>query len=419
MNRLSILCKLAITVVATAIFTCSPLYGQTTSDQKSAFDPSQHTVVITDRPDGRFLSSYGVLHSMLKSIEPKCAFNPDFTEEQFVQWQQDVQRAMEEIMHHPALRPEKEPVCISSCQRDGVREERWEFYPLPFCVSTFCVLIPDNTDMPLPAVMCIPGSGMTKEHLTGERPTANPHTAMALNIVRRGYIAVAVDNAASGEASDLEELAGTGYDYDTVSRMLLETGWSWLGYTSFLNRHVLEWMKCQPSIRKDRIVLSGFSLGTEPLMVLGVLDKSVYGVVYNDFLCNTLERAIVMTAPDANGRRPFPNSIRHLIPRFWEYFNFPDIVASLAPRPVILTEGGLDRDFDLIRRAYELSGHPENAELYHYPKYALPESRRDIKSLPEGVNRTEYFDMVNCDSPSHYFKDELILPWLDRVFHNR
>ena len=390
-------------------------FAQNTNPQTPDFNPSRQAVITSGRSDGRFLSTYGVAHAMLKHTQPKYAFNPDFTPEEFARWQIGVQTAMEELMRHPDLTSGLPPVCISSEQKDGYRQEKWEFYPLPECVSTFFVLIPDDATAARPAVLCIPGSGMTKEHLIGER-SANPHAAMARNIAKRGYVAVAVDNAASGEASDLEETTGIGYDYDTPSRMLLELGWSWLGYTSYLDRQVLEWMKTRPEIRSDRIVVSGFSLGTEPLMVLGALDKSIYGFVYNDFLCNTLERAIVMTRPDGNGRRPFPNSIRHLIPRFWEYFNFPDIVASLAPRPVILTEGGMDRDFDLVRRAYEISGHPENAELHHYPKYADPSARRPMSALPEGLDRTEYFDLVNCDSPNHYFKDELILPWLDRIF---
>ena len=59
---------------------------------------------------------------------------------------------------------------------------------------------------------------------------------------------------------------------------LLELGWSWLGYTSYLDMQVLNWMKDQSYIRKDRIVISGFSLGTEPMMVLGVLDKDIYAL---------------------------------------------------------------------------------------------------------------------------------------------
>ena len=32
---------------------------------------------------------------------------------------------------------------------------------------------------------------------------------------------------------------------------LLELGWSWLGYTSYLDMQVLNWMKDQSYIRKD------------------------------------------------------------------------------------------------------------------------------------------------------------------------
>lgn len=276
---------------------------------------------------------------------------------------------------------------------------------------------------PSPAILCIPGSGGSKEGLAGEPGVAakfnddyrNPKVTMAQNLVKAGYIAVAVDNPAAGEAADLEQYArGRNYNYDLFSRFLLEMGWSYLGYTAYLDMQVLEWMKSRPYIRKDRIVVSGFSLGTEPLMVLGVLDPSIYAFVYNDFLCQTQERALVMTASDKNGTRIFPNSIRHLIPNFWRKFNFPDIVASLAPRPIILTEGGLDRDFNIIRKAYEISGYPSNVEVYHYPKFADPQKRKKIDKLPEGLSRDEYFNMVNVDAPDHYFKSELVIPWLKK-----
>lgn len=382
---------------------------------QSAFDPQQHRVVTTDRADGRYASTYGVAHYMLKHTVPECAFDTTFNRRRLASWRKRVRRAMEDIMCHPHIKNQPQPKRVAVRQKDGYTLEKWEFYPLPGCVSTFEVLVPDGVERSTPAVLCIPGSGMDKEHLTGERPAANPHAAMALNIVRHGYIAVAVDNAASGEASDLEHMAGSSYDYDTPSRILLELGWSWLGYTSYLDRQVLEWMKRQPLIRRDRIVVSGFSLGTEPLMVLGVMDPSIYAFVYNDFLCQTQERAIVMTAPDNNGRRPFPNSIRHLIPRFWQYFNFPDIVASLAPRHIIFTEGGLDRDLDLVRRAYAISGHPSNIETHHYPKYASFADRNHATALPEGLDRTEFYKSVNVDGANHYFKDELVLPWLDKI----
>ena len=157
---------------------------------------------------------------------------------------------------------------------------------------------------------------------------------MALHYVREGLVAVTVDNPSCGE------LADDGYfDYLASSRFLLEMGWSYLGLSSWQDRVILEWMKGSPSVRPDRIIVSGFSLGTEPMMALGLLDPSIYAFVYNDFLCRTRERILVMNKPSESGERPFPNTDEHLIPGFLASFDFPDIVAALAPRPVICTEG--------------------------------------------------------------------------------
>lgn len=383
----------------------------------------EYNIIQSNRQDGRFLNTYGVVHAMLSHIQPECAFQPEMTFEDFREWQCKVRKSMQEIMKFPDIKGMPEPRRIDSAQRDGYKLEKWEFYPLPECVSTFLVLIPDSLDKPAPAILCIPGSGQSKEGLAGEPGISpklnddyqNPKVTMARNFAKAGYIAVVVDNPAAGEASDLEQYArGRNYNYDLVSRVLLEMGWSYLGYTSYLDMQVLQWMKAQPSIRKDRIILSGFSLGTEPLMVLGTLAPSIYAFIYNDFLCQTQERALVMTAPDKNGTRPFPNSIRHLIPDFWRKFNFPDIVASLAPRPVILTEGGLDRDLNLVRTAYKIAGHPENVEIHHYPKYADPHTRTNIEALPKGIDRDEFYRLVNVDGANHYFKSELVLPWLKK-----
>lgn len=389
--------------------------------QETTFVPSEHGLIKSEREDGRFISSRKIVHAMLKNTHPKYAFNPDVNLSEFKKWQAGLRQAMKEIMCHPDVKGQPTPKLLKSEPRDGYTIEKWEFYPLPECVSTFLVLIPDNLKKITPAVMCIPGSGGTKERLAGELPLEpkfdenyhNDKAAMALHYVEMGIIAVVVDNAAAGEASDLEKYTiGTSFHYDGAARYLLELGWSYLGYTSFLDMQVINWMKQDKRIDKDRLVVSGFSLGTEPLMVLATIDPSIFAFVYNDFLCNTLERAIVMTEPDKNGIRPFPNTIRHLIPNFWNNFNFPDIVAAIAPRPLILTEGGLDRDLNLVRKAYEITGHPENLEIHHYPKFSDPKSRIDLETLPEGINRDQYYDLVNVDRTSHYFKAITVIPWL-------
>ena len=392
------------------------------------FIPEEHALVQSTRPDGRMTSTYAVLHQMLKDTRPKYAYRSGMNSEDFAAWQDGLRSAMAEIMKFPPMEDLPAPKLLSSHQREGYTLEKWEFYPLPKAAASFLVLKPDNCQKALPAVLCIPGAGRTKEGLAGEpglsekftEDFTNPRITMALDMVKEGYIAVAVDNAAAGEQSDLESFSlGSDYDYDLSARLLLELGWSWLGYTSFLDFQVLQWMKEQPFIDAQRIVVSGFSLGTEPMMVLGVLDRDIFAFVYNDFLCQTQERALVMTMPGDDGKRSFPNTIRHLIPSYWHFFNFPDVLASLAPRPIIFTEGGLDRDFRVVASAYNDCGKPENAEFHHYPKFADPATRNDVEALPEGMSQEAFFDAVNVDPPSHYFKHELILPWLKKLLNNQ
>ena len=310
---------------------------------------------------------------------------------------------------------------MAETRHDGYRVEKWEAYPLETAVVSFLVLIPDSVteESPGAAVLCIPGFGGTKEYLSGVRsgdfaleqpPVDNPSTnAMAREYAKAGLVAVAVDNVSFGEQADCGRA-----DYLTSSRLLLEAGWSYLGFNSFQQRLALEWLKKQPYVDPERIGVSGFSLGTEPMMALAMLDGDIKAFVYNDFLCRTRERIMVLTALDSEGRRPFPNSIEHLIPGFLLEFDFPDIVAAMAPRPVLLTEGGLDRDFRLVGEAYELSGGKGNAECHHYPKYADASDRSELEELPEGLNLNEFFRLVNCDSPSHGFKAALAVPWLKR-----
>lgn len=391
------------------------------------FNPGEHKILTTDRADGRYISTRGVVQYLMETTEPRLAFEADFQSGQFKRWQKEVRAEMELLIKHPCLKNLPAAQKVSSVQREGYRSEKWEIYPLPGCVTAFYVLIPDSLPKEgrLPTVLCISGSGQTKESLAGEpditgkfRQRAFPQkNAMALYYVKQGLIAVAVDNPCTGETSDLERYAPMYYDYETSSRFLLEMGWSYLGYTSYLDMQILGWMKEQPFIEKERIIVSGFSLGTEPLMVLGVLDPSIYAFVYNDFLCRTRERAIVMSMPDKKGYRPYPNSIRHLIPGFLCNFDFPDLVAALAPRPLICTEGGLDRDFRLVSRAYEIAGKKDNFTYYHDAGYADPEQRKDLAELPKGLDGETYFRLVNVEPGQHYFKEELAIPWLNKLLN--
>ncbi len=381
--------------------------------QESEFNPREHATFTTDRPDGRHVSTRAYLHHHMKAREPRLKFNPAMSADSMKLWQADMSQTMARLMKHPSHDSLPAPVFISEEHHDGYTLQHWELYPLDEAVVPFMVLRPDKATAasPAPGILCIPGYGQPMEFLADEN---NAH-AMARLYAQEGYVAVVMDNPGQGETGDLERLTGKGVDLVTVARQLLEMDWNYLGLTSYIGSLLVDWMETQDYINPERLVVSGFSLGTEPLMAIGLMRPEIYAFVYNDYLCSTRERALTMTCPDAKGHRPWPNNIEHLIPGFLLEFDFPDIVAALAPRPVICTEGGMDRDFQLISTAYQKAGAPEAFEYHHYAKYLDPASRTCLDVAPDGITREEHFRLANVDPPHHYFKDEHILPWLRRT----
>lgn len=343
-------------------------------------------------------STRAVAEQLMRDNPPRLHFNPDaMSADSFPKWQAEMSAAMARLMKHPEA-PVSSPNLVSSERKEGYTLERWNSYPLKGAVVPFLVMIPDSLSGL--SALCIPGFGQTKERMVQE----NGH---AWQLMRQGVLAVAVDNPCCGELSD----NGVN-DYVVSSRFLLEMGWSWLGLASWQDKVILDWMKTDPRIDNNKIIVSGFSLGTEPMMALGLMDPTIMAFVYNDFLCRTRERALTMNKPDANGHRDFPNNLEHLIPNFLTEFDFPDIVAALAPRPVICTEGGMDRDFRIVRQAYDLTGAGENFQAFHYPKFQSPDSRVQLEEMPNGVDRQEFFRLANVDPPAHGYKINLVRPWL-------
>lgn len=367
------------------------------------------TTLMSHRADGRLASTYAIAHRWVAELQPRCAYREGMSARAYRRWQKGLKRAMSRLMRWPKD-DVRQPAArlVSEEARAEYTLQRWECYPMAGVVVPYDVMVPLGAKGPVPAVLCLPGSGQAKDELL---------RGMGLDYVREGWVAVCVDNAAAGSQADQEPLYPDAWDYDYVvsSRLLLELGWHWLGYTSYIDHHILTWMKRQPMIDRRRIAVSGFSLGTEPMMVLGVLDADICAFVYNDFLCQTQERAVAMTALNERGRRPFPNSIRHLIPAYWQEFNFPDVCCALAPRPIIFTEGGLDRDFRRVRDAYRAAGAEGRAECHHYARYTNPATRSQRETLPEGLTMGEYLPMVNVDAGHHYFKTSLVVPWLREV----
>ncbi len=408
------------------IFITGVVFAQTEL-RPTPIDPEKHNIFHSDRADGRYVSTRGFVQYLMRKQQPQLAFNPLFTKDEFIEWQSKVRAKIEELMNFPDVPPQPLPKFSGRVNRDGYVVEKWEIYPQPGCVVPFLMLIPDGVSAgnPAPATICIPGSSSSKESLADEeelhpvfaRSKFHDENRMAKFYAQQGIVAVAVDHPGIAETSDLEKYTGRRiYDRTTFTRYLIDMGWHYMGLNAFNANQLLKWMRTLDFIDPDRIAVSGHSLGTEPALYLAVLDTSVAAVVYNNFNRREIEYELVRTKPDSSGRRPTPPWLGHCVPGLWEWFDFPDILASLAPRPLALSEGGSQTDLDLMERAYQIMDAQDNIAVFHYPKYRNRENRLyDYEYIPEGLDNDKYYQYVNVDVPNHYFKADVAVPWLKKV----
>lgn len=377
----------------------------------------------TDREDGRYQTSLGFCHHLLANHTPRLAYHDGLSGAAWPTWQAAVRDKLTELMGFPEETAQPPPRRLWACGRQGYRLEKWEAYPEPSSVVPFLMLVPDHVDTEHPgaAVLCFPGSATTKELLAGEpeldsRQPANRHperNQMALHYVRAGLAAVVLENPGTGElAAGADTASSVGRGREKLATELILLGRNYVGLSVFQKRHVLHWLRNLDYIDSERIAVSGHSLGTEPAMVMAVLDPGIRALVFNDFLCHTLTRYATM-APPADGQWQITTPLWHLIPGFQRWFDFPDLLAAVAPRPLLITEGGLTAQLRRVAGAYAAVGAADQFTYHYYPKFADAANRpRDGEPLPRSLTMAEFLERANVDVPNHCFKENLAVPWL-------
>jgi dienelactone hydrolase len=364
----------------------------------------------TDRPDGRFLTTPSFVHHRLKALKPRLAFDPSFTQEEFLTWKRQVRRKLRELMAFPNVPPQPAPRLLSEHKRKGYVLQRWELYPEPDSVVPFLMLVPEEaseTD-PAPAVLCLPGTDHPKESLAGEsrerrwRSEYGIRCQMARHFVSAGFVALAFDNPGTAGLAD-----PVCQDWRRQSLELLWLGRSYESLSVFQKLPALRLLENLPFVDRRRIAACGFSLGAKPALLLGVLEEGVKAVVWNDMACNWRTREVVTNLK--------PVAPWHYIPGFTAWFDYIDLMAALAPTPLLITEGGRSEDHRLIRRAFDLMKARGNFKVTFMPSFADPSKRKMNRlKMPVGLTPAEYMRYC-CVGDEHYFKGEVAVPWLQRI----
>lgn len=320
-----------------------------------------------------------------------------------------MRKKLRELLAFPKVPQQPTPRLVSESPRDGYLLQRWELYPEPSCVVPFLLLVPRaaSATQPAPGVLCFPESDQPKEALCGEpwegawQNRFGEREFMAKQFVRANFVALALDNPGTASLADPRNRGRA-----RNAEHLIWLGRSYEGLSVFQKLVALDWLKSLPFVDARHIATCGHSIGAKPALLLGVLDPTIRAVIWNDIAIDWRMRDV---ATNLSAVSPW-----HYVPAFIRWFDYTDLMAALAPTPLLITEGGRLDDHVRIRKAYALLRSSKSFKVTFMPHFK-DMKRRCLTKIPEGIGAEECRNYANYDD-DHYFKAEIAVPWLCEIF---
>ncbi len=384
---------------------------------RNSFQPEDFE---TKRTDGRFENHMAFAWDYVRRMVPEYSFNKLKDADELPPWRAKVRAKLGELLMLPEKLPAPEFKMLREERRDEYRLYRYEFYPEARLAVPILVLVPEraiNDESKVPAVVCLPGSGASLNSLAGEPDEYGNHyparNRQAWHYAQLGMVSVAIENPATAE-SGVREVNHFATQAQFARMMTLAGRSNW----GFMVEHVLEtvdFLRRHPNVDPKRVAISGMSLGCIPALYAAVMSDNIAAVVYNDYVSSWAANALSVTKGLGGGvdaRRPFG---------FYRWFDDePDLMAAVAPRPMIFAEGGAWTNcIEKVLRAYRLAGAEKNLHVAYYEKYADPAARKhegvDLHQA-KGLTDNDYLVMSNVDADQHSFHPDINLPWLAKVF---
>ena len=378
--------------------------------------------------DGRSPFAFSAWRNKMCELTPELAFTDDCTAsaEAFESWRQKVRARLSQLLNLPEYdRTQPLPRLLESRQRDGYTVNVYESYPDKWSKCSFLMLVPDNLSAPVPAVFCFPGSHHPKEALAGEPMPESPNcppvrfperNCMAKHYVQAGFIALAFDNPAMAMSSEIDpENLQTQWGMRTkLVEGLLGAGSSYPAFTIYQRLNVFDWVMTLDQVDKEKIAVSGHSLGSEAALFMSVLDDRVKALVFNDFVCDERRRWCAVT--EAPGRDFHDNGNWHFLPGVWQSFAFQDLLAACAPKFLALNESGAEEFLNKIRRAYNFCNAGDKLQITYYPAFA--DKIKNCSNVPlQGISSEEFYrDYCAVEAADHSFRPEPSLKLLEKAF---
>jgi len=273
------------------------------------------------------------------------------------------------VLNVPSAAPDVQPVEGKLERFRGFtrQEVRWPTIFGEEAVAFVCK--PENApDNPLPAVICLSGTGGDRFVLTEEyfgiadyrslgRPTEQePHMRLhgwASELARRGYVTLALTQRGLGDR---------GYNSDRDSKTYLIEGFTSQGVHAFEIRQALSYLQARPDVDSARVGCTGMSFGGITTFFSTASDPRFAAAAPLCGGVGSWRRMIQLGNPGYHG-------VYWWVPGILQHFDQGDIVAAQAPRPYFIAapledigmpKEGVEELLEKAQPAYHHAGAPDN-----------------------------------------------------------
>lgn len=317
---------------------------------------------------GRHFSTSKFFLDLIRDYEPELTFRGE-TREDFDQWQSVFREKFLECLGPLPTAVSPEPEVIWRVEEDGLIKEKVLIDTAPLTTVPTILLRPRETETTpgkkWPAVVCIHGHGAYgKDPVAGARYPEAEADAKTYSynygeqMARRGYVTICPDMRPFGERGD-----GWPGERPLVGRDPCNVHFikgALLGF-NLLTCNLWDLMKCvdlleqQPYIDQERLGAMGLSGGGAHVMHFSALDQRIKAT---DIICAL------------NSYRAWGIGIDNFcgtqfLPGMFKYGDHGEICGLIAPRPLLVENGGFDRGFPpeasveahrQVRRIYKAAG---------------------------------------------------------------
>jgi len=290
-------------------------------------------------------------------------------------WKESLKAKVRELLGEFPEPAPLNPQLLSTEEADSFIREKWLIQSESDCFVPLYLLLPKGKKGQKPTILCAHGHGpYGKDSVAGvhfdesdrKANIARGNYDYAEQMVKAGFVTVAPDWRSFGERT---AYSSPYPDRDICNVHFIQhlmLGRTLLGANIFDGMRVIDFLLTRKEVDTNRIGCMGLSFGGTMTTYLALLDDRIGAA---DIICYaTTTEHYAISRPNFCGSQ--------LVPFLYKYADVPDVIAAIAPKPLLVESGASDTCFwihsslkahNTIRKAYEVSGHPENLWIEVFP----------------------------------------------------